>query len=115
MLFRSIGNISYYDSSGQNEYAFKQPYSEKTAELLDSEVKHLIDESYEKAKEILTNHREGFIQLAELLLEREVIFSEDVEKIFGPRKTSKSVEEKPTPKEENETNEKQEETSTTLF
>jgi len=110
-----IGNISYYDSSGQNEYAFKQPYSEKTAELLDSEVKHLIDESYEKAKEILTNHREGFIQLAELLLEREVIFSEDVEKIFGPRKTSKSVEEKPTPKEENETNEKQEETSTTLF
>jgi cell division protease FtsH len=80
-----VGNLSYYDSTGQNEYGFNRPYSEKTAELLDLEVKKLIDASYKKAKEILTQHIALFTQLAELLLEREVIFSEDMEKIFGKR------------------------------
>jgi cell division protease FtsH len=81
-----LGNLSYYDSSGQYEFGFNRPYSEKTAELLDSEVKDLIDKAYEQAKEILTNNMEGFTKLAELLLEREVIFSDDVEQIFGPRR-----------------------------
>jgi cell division protease FtsH len=80
-----VGNVSYYDSTGQNDYAFRHPYSEKTAELLDKEVKRLIDESYERAKEILIKHREGFTRLAEELLDREVIFAEDLEKIFGKR------------------------------
>jgi cell division protease FtsH len=81
-----VGNLSYYDSTGQNEYGFNRPYSEKTAELLDLEVKRLIDASYERAKTVLTQHMDDFTQLAELLLEREVIFSEDLEKIFGARK-----------------------------
>ncbi len=83
-----IGNISYYDSSGQNELGFNRPYSEKTAELLDGEVKSLIDTAYATAMKVLEQHREGFTKLAELLLEREVIFSDDLEQIFGPRKKS---------------------------
>jgi cell division protease FtsH len=81
-----VGNLSFYDSSGQNEYSFNKPYSEKTAELIDEEVKHLIDESYNKAREVLKKNKKGLTQLAELLLEREVIFSEDVEKIFGKKR-----------------------------
>ncbi|MDR0729369.1 MAG: ATP-dependent zinc metalloprotease FtsH [Prevotellaceae bacterium] len=92
-----IGNISYYDTSGQYEYSFKQPYSEKTAELLDEEVKRLIDASYKRAQSILLEHREGFIQLAELLLEREVIFTEDLERIFGERPTSAGSDDKTLP------------------
>ena len=84
---KTVGNISYYDSSGQNEYAFSKPYSEKTAEQIDVEVKELIDSAYVNAKRILAENIEGHIKLAELLLEREVIFSEDLEQIFGPRKT----------------------------
>lgn len=80
-------NISYYDSTGQSEYAFSKPYSDKTSELIDVEVKSLIDRAYERAKQVLTDNKEGHTQLAELLLEREVIFSEDLEQIFGPRKT----------------------------
>jgi cell division protease FtsH len=88
-----VGNLSYYDSSGQNEFGFNRPYSEKTAELLDVEVKRIIDTSYEKAKEVLVQYREQFTQLAELLLEREVIFAEDLEHIFGKRKkTSRELE-----------------------
>lgn len=84
---KTVGNISYYDSSGQNEYAFSKPYSEKTAEQIDVEVKELIDRAYENAKRILVENIEGHTKLADLLLEREVIFSEDLEHIFGPRKT----------------------------
>ncbi|MDR1681574.1 MAG: ATP-dependent zinc metalloprotease FtsH [Prevotellaceae bacterium] len=91
-MSEKIGNISYYDSSGQYEYNFKQPYSEKTAELLDAEVKRLIDESYQRAKSVLTEHHDGFTRLAELLLDREVIFSEDLERIFGKRKKDKTDE-----------------------
>ena len=80
-----IGNVSYYDSTGRSEMGLTKPYSEKTAEEIDKEVKKLIDQAYATAEKVLTEHREGFEQLAQLLLEREVIFSEDVERILGPR------------------------------
>ena len=80
-----VGNISFYDSSGQSEYSFNKPYSDKTAELIDSEVKRIVEVEYERAKEILVNNMEGLEKLAKLLLEKEVIFSEDLEVIFGPR------------------------------
>lgn len=80
-------NISYYDSSGQSEYSFSKPYSDKTSEVIDEEVKKLIDKAYTYSKQVLSDNAEGHAKLAELLLEREVIFSEDLEKIFGPRKT----------------------------
>jgi AFG3 family protein len=84
-MSEKIGNRSYYDSTGQQDFAFNKPYSEKTAETIDEEVKRLIDVQYERAKEILKKHREGLQQLAEILLEKEVIFSDDLEKIFGKR------------------------------
>ncbi len=102
-MSEKIGNRSYYDSNGQSEFAFKHPYSEKTAEQLDEEVKRLIDQSYVKAKEVLTIHRDGFTQLAELLLEREVIFTEDLEKIFGPRPKQSAAGNEKAPQEEKPT------------
>ena len=81
-----VGNLSYYDSTGSRDMAFSKPYSEKTAELIDDEVKRLIDEAHATALKVLTENREGFEKLAQLLLEREVVFSEDLEAIFGPRK-----------------------------
>ena len=81
----SIGNVSYYDSTGRSEMGLTKPYSEKTAEEIDKEVKRLIDQAHATATRVLEAHREGFEQLAALLLEREVIFSEDVERILGPR------------------------------
>jgi len=80
-----IGNISYYDSSGQQEYSFHKPYSEKTAETIDEEVKALIDIQYKRAKVLLSKNKKGLSELAEILLEKEVIFSDDLEKIFGKR------------------------------
>ena len=84
-MSEKVGNVSYYDSTGQSEYSFTKPYSEKTAELIDEEVKALIDAQYQRAKEILKDHSEGHKKLAELLLDREVIFSENLEEIFGKR------------------------------
>lgn len=81
-----IGNRSFYDSSGQSDYTFGKPYSEKTAEIIDEEVKLMIDSQYIRAKEILTENRDKHEALANLLLEKEVIFSEDLVKIFGKRK-----------------------------
>jgi cell division protease FtsH len=80
-----IGNISFYDSSGQSDYSFQKPYSEKTAELIDSEVKGIIDNAYERTLNILKDNRDKLNQLAELLLDKEVIFKEDMEQIFGKR------------------------------
>ncbi len=81
-----VGNISFYDSSGQSDYGFTKPYSEKTAELIDQEVKQIIEESYVRAQDVLKHNMKGLTELAELLLEKEVIFSEDLERIFGKRK-----------------------------
>lgn len=84
-LNKEIGNISYYDSTGQQEYSFQKPYSEKTAELIDKEVKILVEKAYKRAVDILKKNRKKLDELASILLEREVIFSEDLEKIFGKR------------------------------
>lgn len=80
-----IGNISFYDSSGQSEYSFNKPYSEKTAETIDEEVKKLIDMAYERTKKILNDNKDKLDKLAHKLLESEVIFREDLEEIFGKR------------------------------
>jgi len=84
-MSEKLGHMSYFDSQGGNEYAFSKPYSEKTAELIDNEVKVLLEKQYVRALKILRENKEGLEKLAELLLEKEVIFSEDVEKIFGAR------------------------------
>lgn len=84
-LNEEIGNLSYYDSSGQSEYSFNKPYSEKTAEKIDFEVKKLVDIAYERTKKLLIDNQDKLNQLAESLLEREVIFREDLENIFGKR------------------------------
>ena len=81
-----VGTISYYDSTGQSDMSFTKPYSERTAQEIDDEVKRIIDEAYAMAKSVLTEHRDGLKELAELLLAREVVFTEDVERIFGKRK-----------------------------
>lgn len=80
-----VGNISFYDSTDSAGFTIGKPYSEKTAELIDSEAKKLVDDSYVTAKKILRENMEGFTKLAEQLLEKEVIFSEDLEVIFGKR------------------------------
>jgi ATP-dependent metalloprotease FtsH len=80
-----VGNISFYDSTGQSEYQFQKPYSERTSELIDDEVKKLIDRAHMTAQKVLREHREGFEELAQLLLVKEVIYSDDLERIFGKR------------------------------
>jgi cell division protease FtsH len=87
-----IGNITYYDSSGQQEYAFDKPYSEKTAQIIDEEISKLIEAQYDRAKQVLTTHKDMLTKLAEVLLEKEVIFKEDLESIFGKRKWAKEDE-----------------------
>ena len=77
-----LPNLCYYNNE---EYSFSKPYSERTAELIDEEVKRMINEQYERAKQVLTDQKEGHNQLAQLLMEKEVIFAEDVERIFGKR------------------------------
>ena len=80
-----LPNLSYFDSTGNSDYGFTKPYSEKTAELIDAEAKKIVAEQYERAKKILKEHAEGHNKLAELLLVREVIFAEDLEAVFGKR------------------------------
>ena len=80
-----LGNITYYDSSGQSDYNFSKPYSEETARLIDKEISILIETQYKRAIEILKKHKKELTVLAELLLEKEVIFSDDLVKIFGKR------------------------------
>jgi len=93
-LNKEIGHISYYDSSGQNEFAFQKPYSEKTAEIIDQEVRNIVQTAYERAKNIIIENREKLEKLAQLLLEREVIFREDLETIFGKRPYEKEEDRK---------------------
>lgn len=80
-----IGNITYYDSSGQSEYGFTKPYSEETAQTIDREISVLVEEQYARAIKVLRDNKDKLIELAERLLEKEVIFKEDLEKIFGKR------------------------------
>lgn len=84
---KKVGNISFYDSTGRTETSLQKPYSEETAKLIDDEVRLLVDECYSIAREILRAHKHELQTLAEMLLEREVIFKEDVEKVLGPRRT----------------------------
>ena len=85
-----LPNICYYNN---NEYNFQRPYSETTAKIMDDEVLKMINEQYDRAKSILTEHKEGHAQLADLLVSREVIFAEDVERIFGKRPWASRAEE----------------------
>lgn len=80
-----LPNMSYYDSSGNSDFGFTKPYSEKTAELIDTEAKEIVAKEYERAKQILRDNAAGHNKLAEILIEKEVIFAEDLEKIFGKR------------------------------
>ncbi|AWU39230.1 AAA ATPase [Blattabacterium punctulatus CPU2] len=86
-----IGNISYYDSTGQNEFSFSKPYSEKTAQIIDEEISKIITEQYKRAKNILKNNEKKLSILANELLEKEVIFREDLKKIFGERPFSDDI------------------------
>ncbi|GAB5475943.1 MAG: ATP-dependent zinc metalloprotease FtsH [Maribacter sp.] len=81
----AIGNLTYYDSSGQDAYGFSKPYSEETAQKIDEEISKIIEEQYQRAIQVLTEHKDKLTTLAERLLEKEVIFKEDLEKIFGKR------------------------------
>ena len=85
-MSEKVGMLSYYDSTGQSDMSFTKPYSEQTAREIDDEVHNIIDTAYKMAEKVIAEHRDGLVQLAELLLEREVVFTEDVERIFGKRK-----------------------------
>ena len=90
-----VGSMSYYDSTGQSDMAFTKPYSERTAQQIDDEVRALIAKARAMAEKVIDEHRDGLVELAELLLEREVVFTEDVERIFGERKTENGTDDKP--------------------
>ena len=91
-MSEKLGNLSFYDSTGQSDFSFVKPFSEKTAELIEKEVKMIVDKAYNTALKVLDENREGLEQLANKLLEKEVIFTDDLEQIFGPRPKSESEE-----------------------
>ena len=95
-----IGNMSFYDSTGSRAYDLNRPYSEKTAELIDKEVKELIELIHERTERLLKDNFDGFSKLASLLLEKEVIFADDLERIFGPRAGAKPGDKIPVDPEE---------------
>ena len=109
-----IGNLTYYDSSGQGEYNFTKPYSESTSELIDKEISNLIETQYQRAIDLLTEHKDKLGQLADILLDKEVIFKDDLERIFGKRPYDKEEEKtevqgkKETPKVEEKASETEE-------
>ncbi len=84
-MSEKVGNLSYYDSSGQQEYAFSKPYSEKTAEAIDAEASAMVEKAYQRAIQMITENRDKLDKLANVLIDEEVIFRDDLEKIFGPR------------------------------
>jgi cell division protease FtsH len=84
-LSKKLGNISYYDSTGQQEYSFSKPFSEKTAEAIDKEISEMVEEAYQRAVKLLNDNKGGLKKLAVLLIEKEVIFSADLETVFGKR------------------------------
>ena len=85
-MSENVGTLSFYDSTGQSDMAFTKPYSELTAQQIDAEAKQVIEKAYKMAEKVLREHADGLKELAELLLSREVVFTEDVERIFGRRK-----------------------------
>jgi cell division protease FtsH len=91
-LNEKLGNITYYDSSGQSDYNFSKPYSEDTAKVIDTEISKLIEEQYQRAIDILEHNKEKLTQLADILIEKEVIFKDDLETIFGKRPFDKQDE-----------------------
>ncbi len=99
-MSEKVGNLSFYDSNGSRAYDLNRPYSEKTAELIDKEVKELVEMIHDRTERILKENFDGFRQLAELLLEKEVIFADDLERIFGPRAGAKPGEAIPKDPEE---------------
>jgi len=104
-LNEKLGNITYYDSSGQSDYSFSKPYSEDTARIIDSEISKLIEEQYQRAISILTHHKDKLVELADILIEKEVIFKDDLENIFGKRPFDTEVApEIPKPSEDLSTN-----------
>ena len=102
-MSKTVGTLSYYDSTGERSYDLTKPYSEKTAELIDKEVKDLVQEIHDKTFAILTEHKAQFLAVAALLLEKEVIFADDLERILGPRVGSKAVDEAQVPENQSET------------
>lgn len=84
-MSEKVGEISFYDSTGARGYDFNKPYSEKTAEIMDQEVKDLVRQIHDKTLKLLEDHKDGFMQMAQILLEKEVIFADDIEKILGPK------------------------------
>lgn len=90
-LSEEIGNLTYYDSSGQNEFGFSKPYSEETAQKIDKEISKIIEAQYIRAVELLGQNKDKLVELAERLLEKEVIFKDDLEKIFGKRGFEKDL------------------------
>ncbi|TDY11716.1 MULTISPECIES: ATP-dependent zinc metalloprotease FtsH [Flavobacteriaceae] len=92
-LSDKVGNLTYYDSSGQSEYGFTKPYSEETAELIDKEISNIIETQYQRAVALLEENKDKLTELAEVLLEKEVIFKDNLEKIFGKRPFGKDEEE----------------------
>ena len=90
-LNEKLGNITYYDSSGQSDYNFSKPYSEDTARVIDTEISKLIEEQYQRAISILETNKEKLTQLADILIEKEVIFKDDLETIFGKRPFDKEI------------------------
>ena len=100
-LSENIGNISYYDSSGQSDYSFNRPYSEETATKIDAEIKFIIENQYQRAISILTDNKDKLDILANKLLEKEVIFREDLEEIFGKRAWDPELTEQPLQEELN--------------
>ena len=84
-MSEKVGNLSFYDSTGARGYNLTKPYSEKTAELMDEEVKAIVQEVHDRTQAIIEDHKEGFMQMGALLLEKEVIFAEDIERILGPK------------------------------
>ncbi len=102
-MSEKVGNLSFYDSTGARGYNLTKPYSEKTAELMDEEVKAIVQEVHDRTFRLIEEHKDGFMQMGALLLEKEVIFAEDIERILGP-KVKPAEEERPEPAQEPEEN-----------
>lgn len=92
-LNEKLGNVTYYDSSGQNDYGFSKPYSEDTARIIDEEISSLIESQYQRAITILEENKDKLFQLADILIEKEVIFKDDLETIFGKRSFDENLQE----------------------